>query len=88
MEPVHHPGQRQPRRGERLTIHLQPVDGRATTFRPTALEAEPGRRLRWIGRLLMPGIFDAGVEDRAAAPPQQAAGDLDMARPSGRSRAA
>jgi hypothetical protein len=25
---------------------------------PTVLVADPGRELRWLGRLLMPGIFD------------------------------
>jgi hypothetical protein len=46
------------RRGERLTIRLQPVGGRPTTFRPTVLEVDPGKRLRWIGHLLVPGVFD------------------------------
>jgi hypothetical protein len=46
------------RRGERLTLRMQPVGGRAITFRPTVLEAAPGRRLRWLGRLLVNGIFD------------------------------
>lgn len=46
------------RRGERLTIRLQPVGGRGMTFRPTVLEADPGKRLRWIGRVLVPGVFD------------------------------
>jgi hypothetical protein len=46
------------RRGERLTLRMQPVGGRAITFRPTVLEAAPGRRLRWLGRLLVKGIFD------------------------------
>jgi hypothetical protein len=46
------------RRGERLTIRLQPVGGRGTTFRPTVLEADPGKRLRWVGRVLVPGVFD------------------------------
>lgn len=44
--------------GERLTIRMQPQGGRALTFRPTVLEAVPGKRLRWLGRLLLPGIFD------------------------------
>jgi hypothetical protein len=47
-----------PRPGERLTIRLQPVGGRGMTFRPTVLEAAPGRELRWLGHLLVPGIFD------------------------------
>jgi hypothetical protein len=44
--------------GERLKIRMQPVDGRAMTFTPTVLVAEPGRRLRWLGRLFLPRIFD------------------------------
>jgi hypothetical protein len=47
-----------PRQGERLNLRMQPVGGRAMTFRPTVIEASPGRRLRWLGRLLAPGIFD------------------------------
>jgi hypothetical protein len=46
------------RPGERLTVRLQPEGRRAMTFRPTVLEATPGRRLRWLGRLLLPGLFD------------------------------
>jgi hypothetical protein len=46
------------RQGERLTIRMQPDSGRAMTFRPTVLEAEPNRRLRWLGRVLVPGVFD------------------------------
>jgi hypothetical protein len=47
-----------PRQGERLNLRMQPVGGRGMTFRPTVIEASPGRRLRWLGRLLAPGIFD------------------------------
>ena len=46
------------RRGRRLTLRMQPAGGRATTFRPTVLEAAQGRQLRWLGRLLVPGLFD------------------------------
>jgi hypothetical protein len=45
-------------RGERLTIRMQPDGGRAMTFRPTVLEAEPNERLRWVGRVLVRGVFD------------------------------
>lgn len=44
--------------GERLTVRMQPAGGRAMTFRPTVLEAAPQQRLRWIGRVLFPGVFD------------------------------
>jgi hypothetical protein len=47
-----------PVQGERLTIRMQPEGGRAMTFRPTVREAVPQRRLRWLGRLFIPGIFD------------------------------
>ncbi len=38
---------------------MQPVDARAVTLTPTILEATPGQRLSWRGRLWIPGIFDA-----------------------------
>jgi hypothetical protein len=44
--------------GSRLTLRLVPAGGRAMTFRPTVLAARPGELLRWIGRLIVPGIFD------------------------------
>ena len=47
-----------PHPGQRLRIRLQPVGGRAVTFRPTVLEATPPRQLRWLGHLLVPGLFD------------------------------
>jgi hypothetical protein len=28
------------------------------TFKPKVLNAEPNRELRWLGRLLVPGLFD------------------------------
>jgi hypothetical protein len=46
------------RRGGRLTLRMQPAGGRAMTFRPTVLEATEGRRLRWLGHLLVAGLFD------------------------------
>ena len=44
--------------GATLTLRLAPAHGRAMTFHPKVLAAEPGALLRWIGRLIMPGIFD------------------------------
>ena len=44
--------------GARLTLRLVPEGGRAMTFRPTVLAARPGELLRWIGRLIVPGVFD------------------------------
>ncbi|GAA2914585.1 SRPBCC domain-containing protein [Streptomyces thioluteus] len=44
--------------GERLAITLRQSGARAMSFKPKVLVADPGRHLRWIGRLLVPGIFD------------------------------
>ena len=44
--------------GARPVIHLQPSGASAMTFKPIVLKVEPNRELRWLGRLLMPGLFD------------------------------
>ena len=46
------------RAGERLTLRMFPPNGKPMTFRPKVLAAEPGRELRWLGHLLIPGLFD------------------------------
>lgn len=46
------------REGARLEVRIEPLGGRATTFRPTVRAVEANRELRWLGRLLVPGIFD------------------------------
>ena len=50
--------------GARLEVRIEPPGGRGMTFKPTVLAAEPGRELRWLGRLLVPGIFDGEHEFR------------------------
>jgi hypothetical protein len=44
--------------GSRLELWMRLPGRRPTTFRPQVLEAEPARRLRWLGHLLVPGLFD------------------------------
>jgi hypothetical protein len=44
--------------GARLEVQIEPPHARATTFKPTVRSVEPNRELRWLGRLLVPGIFD------------------------------
>ena len=44
--------------GARLLIHLQPSGASGMTFKPIVLKVKPNRELRWLGRLLMPGLFD------------------------------
>jgi hypothetical protein len=47
-----------PEVGARLEARLQPPGGRAMTFKPTVLVADPNREFRWLGRLLVKGLFD------------------------------
>ena len=44
--------------GARLEVTVQPPGGSAMTFKPTVRAAEPNRELRWLGRVLVPGLFD------------------------------
>jgi hypothetical protein len=53
--------------GGRLEAVLQPGDSRPMTFRPTLLVADEARELRWLGRVLAPGLFDG--EHRFAIEP-------------------
>jgi hypothetical protein len=48
----------EPATGERLEVRLEPPGSRGITLRPTVLNAEPNRELRWLGRLLVKGLFD------------------------------
>lgn len=42
----------------RLEVYIQPSGAGGMTFKPTILKVEPNRELRWLGRLIMPGLFD------------------------------
>jgi len=44
--------------GARLTARIEPPNGRGMTFRPSVTALNPGRELRWLGHLGMPGVFD------------------------------
>jgi hypothetical protein len=44
--------------GARLEVTVHPADRKPMTFRPTVRVAERDRELRWLGRVLLPGIFD------------------------------
>ncbi len=46
------------RAGDRLKVYIKASKGMGMSFKPTILRAEPNRELRWIGRLLMPGLMD------------------------------
>ena len=44
--------------GQTLHITFALKGGRSMRMHPTVLVADPGRELRWLGRLWLPGIFD------------------------------
>lgn len=48
--------------GAVLTVEIKPPGDRAMTHRPTVITVEPGRRLRWLGKLPVPGMFSAQHE--------------------------
>jgi hypothetical protein len=58
-----------PTPGQTLQLSIQPPGAQAMRFRPTVLAAEPGRELRWKGKLLLPGIFDGEHYFRLEAGP-------------------
>lgn len=44
--------------GARLRVRIVPLGSRGMTFRPRLQAVEPERELRWLGHLLLPGLFD------------------------------
>ncbi len=44
--------------GSRLEVFIQSSGTKGMGFRPTLRRLEPGRELRWLGRLGIPGLFD------------------------------
>lgn len=44
--------------GERLVARIEPPGGKPMTFKPVVLKAVHAKEFRWLGHLLMPGIFD------------------------------
>jgi hypothetical protein len=48
----------EPTVGAQLEARLEPPGGKGITIRPKVLSAAPGQELKWLGHLLIPGIFD------------------------------
>lgn len=44
--------------GERLQVSIRPPRSRSMTFNPRVLTVTGGRELRWLGRFVLPGLFD------------------------------
>lgn len=55
------------RHGRRLRVRLEPPGHRPMALKPRIVQCRPGRELRWVGRLLMPGVFDGTHQFRIAA---------------------
>ena len=49
--------------GAKLEVRLEPPDASPMTFRPAVLTVKTGRELRWIGRVVVPGLFDGDALD-------------------------
>jgi hypothetical protein len=45
-------------RGSRLAVTIALPGAKPRRFTPTVTAVEPERRLAWLGRLLIPGVFD------------------------------
>jgi len=44
--------------GAQLKVLMEPPNGKAMTFKPVVKILEPNTEFRWLGSLLIPGIFD------------------------------
>jgi hypothetical protein len=44
--------------GARLEVFIQPSGAGGMKFQPMVQNAEPDRELRWLGHLVLPGLFD------------------------------
>jgi hypothetical protein len=44
--------------GERLAVRITPPGAKGMTFRPTVTAVEQDRKLEWLGRFLVRGLFD------------------------------
>ena len=44
--------------GQKLVVFIQPSGANGMEFRPEVVKVEPNRELRWLGHLILPGLFD------------------------------
>lgn len=56
--------------GAKLAVEIAPPGARAMRFKPTVVAAEGEREVRWLGRLLVPGVFDGEHRFRLEALPE------------------
>jgi hypothetical protein len=46
----------------RLSLRIEPPDGKPMVFKPVVQEVEPEKKLSWHGQLFFPGLFDGRHE--------------------------
>src|SRR3989442_13874237 len=46
------------RTGAQLHVQLGPTGGRVMSFKPKMVNVETNREMSWLGRLLIPGLFN------------------------------
>ena len=46
------------RTGAQLQVQLGPTGGRVMSFKPKMVNVETNREMSWLGRLLIPGLFN------------------------------
>ena len=44
--------------GQKLVVFMQPSGANGMEFKPVVMKVEPNRELRWLGHLIIPGLFD------------------------------
>lgn len=44
--------------GQKINAFFQLQDSKGTSFSPAILNVEPNRELRWLGRFILPKLFD------------------------------
>ncbi len=44
--------------GQKISVLIQPVNGKPMMFHPKLLSVIPGKEVRWLGSLLFKGLFD------------------------------
>lgn len=44
--------------GNKLVNRMQPPGGKAMTFKPRVTAVEPAQTFEWLGRAVVPGVFD------------------------------
>jgi hypothetical protein len=44
--------------GQRLHVTIKPPGGRQMSFKPTVTSVAENREMAWLGRLILPGLFD------------------------------